>query len=183
MTRNTKLYKTSFTKKGEKIQVHFRDLTVLELSFFDNIKNDAVRLDMIARTSIQNMSPDDVPWPTRLNIGEQAYNQSVKEIQDLKLLEICVSEFRDDVSKDYVLKAIAHIVEAFPGQSVTDLLKLTAKDLIELMCLSEKILNKQFFDFGNTPKKKGMSLVNSSEFEDDGKSLQEKMDQLNGFLK
>lgn len=179
LTRNTKLYKTSFNRGSEKVEVYYRDLTVLELSFLSNIKNDIVRYDLAGSTSIYNLDPSIVPIGTKIKIGEEILTKSSELANDIQLLEITVSEFRDSIKKDDVMMAIKFILMILPGQSVTSLLKLTHKDLVELVCLCEEISGKQIFTFGG---KKGTTLINPKNLPDDGKSLQQKIDELNNHL-
>lgn len=182
MTKNTKLYKTYFTKHEKKIDIYYRDLTVLELSFFSNINNDFIRNEMAGKVAIVNMDPADVPYPTIERIGEESYLNSTKEINDEQLLEICVSEFRDTVPTDYTLMCILRINQAFPTQPILELMNLTNKDLIELVVLAEISLGKPLFNFKNGITKKGMNLIDPHSLPDDGKSLQEQMNELNQHI-
>jgi hypothetical protein len=181
MTKNTKLYKTKFKENNKQVELYFRDLTILELEFFKNIKNLTIRYEMAGKTSVYNMDPNKVPFPTLLIIGEQAINNSTKEIDDITLLEIFINEKREEIKQNYLFIGIKNVLEAFPGQSITDLMKLTPRDLFELICLAETIVKRPLFKFGNF-KKQGMSLIDSSKLADDGKSLQEKMNELKSFL-
>lgn len=179
MTRNTKLYKTSFMRNSEKIEVLYRDLTTLELSFLFNIKNDISRYDMAASVAIYNYNPSEVPIGVKVKIGEEILSKALEIVNDIQLLEISVSEFRESVKKDDVMMCIKYILSIIPGQSFTDLLNLNFKDLIELVCLCEEITGKSIFTFGG---KKGTTLINPKNLPDDGKSLQQKMDELNNFV-
>jgi hypothetical protein len=179
MTRQTKLYKTSFNNKNEKVEVYYRDLTVLEISFLSNIKNDIVRYDLAGVTAIYNIDSDKVPFGTRVKIGEEALSRSLELVNDQTMLEISVSDFRDSIKKDDVMMSLKYILSILPGQSFTELLKLTHKDLVELICLCEEISGKQIFNFG---KRKGTNLINPTSLPDDGKSLQQKIDALNSHL-
>jgi hypothetical protein len=181
MTKNTKLYKTTFKKDKKTVDVYFRDLTILELEFLNNIKNEIIKNEIAGKISVYNMEANKVPFPTLVMIGEQAISYSNKEVNDITLLEIFVSESREKLKEHYLYIGLKDILEAFPGQSITDLLKLTPRDIFELMCLAELILKRPLFKFGGF-KKQGRTLVNPSQFPDDGKSLQEKMDELNQHL-
>lgn len=180
MTRNTKLYKTSFSKNKENIDVYYRDLTVLEISFLSNIKNDVIRYDIAAQSAIYNMDSNSIPLGVRIKIGQEALSKSLELTEDVRLLEISVSEFRKKIKRDDVMMAIKHIISIIPGQSFTELIKLTHKDLIELICLCEEIYGKPIFTFGN---KAGVSLINPKSLPDGGKSLQQKMNELNNYFK
>jgi hypothetical protein len=181
LTRNTRLYRTSFTRGTEKTEVYYRDLSTLELSFLSNIKNDTVRYDLAGQTAIYNISPDLVPFGTRSRIGEEVLVKAETLINDPQLLEISVKEFRDNIKKDDVMMCMKYILSVLPGQSFTDLIKLNHKDLIELICLCEEITGKQIFNFGSIGKKR-TTLVNPKTLPDDGKSLQQKIDELNSHL-
>lgn len=180
MTRNTKIYKTSFKEKNKTIEVRFRTLSALEITFFDNIKNYDLRNELAGKTAIINIDSSKVPWPILMKIGEDVYYQSTKDVSDVQLLEICIKDFREKIKSDYVLVAIKDIIEAFPGQSITELLKLTPLDLIELVCLAEAVLKRPLFTVGD-PKRRG-GLIDPRKLPDDGKSLQEKMNDLNKYL-
>ena len=179
ISRNTKLYKISYLNKQEKVEVLYRDLTTLELSYLYNIKNDITRYDMAAKVSICNCDPSIVPLGHRIKIGEEVLNKGLELTNDIQLLEISVSEFRESIKTDDVLMCLKHILSVLPGQSFTDLLKLNFKDLIELTCLCEEISGKPIFTFGG---KRGTTLINPKNLPDDGKSLQQKMDELNSHV-
>jgi len=183
MTKNTTFYRI----KQQDKEIIYKDLSVLELSYLENIKNDITRNEFAAKACI--VSPDNlssVPWPILQQVGRNAIENSVKYISDKQLFEISVKEYRNTLSdKNSSLSMIKHIMLAFPGQSITDLLKLTWKDLIELVCLSEEVLGKRIFNIAGGPQapiKKGTRLVNPQYFRDDGKSLQDKMNELDNVI-
>lgn len=179
MTRNTSLHKLKFGKDS----VTFRDLNVQEVAFLQNIKNESVRNEMAAKASM--IDPEqNLPWPILQQVGERALTHSTKVTTDKQLFEITVRECRDKLAIDTDLSLISHIIRIFPGESVVELLKLTHKDLIELVCLAESMTNSQIFTIKGSPvrKKKGVKLVNPHELPDDGKGLQDKMNELNSML-
>lgn len=181
MTRKTKFHKVKVNGK----QVIFRDLTVLELSYLLEIKSDVSRNEMAAKVAIHDSDVADIPWPILQQIGKSSIEHSAKWISDKQLFEILVKEYREEL-KDGTspLSMIKHVLQAFPGQSVTELLKLTWKDLVELTCLAEEVLGRKIFNVAGMPNipKQGTKLVNPQSFEDDGMSLQQKMDALNASL-
>lgn len=179
MTRNTSLHKLKY----EGNSVIYRDLNSLEVAFLLNIKNDSVRNEMAAKTAM--LDPEqNVPWPILQQVGERAIEHSTKVATDKQLFEITVKEYRDKLASDTDLSLISHIIRVFPGESILELLKLTHKDLIELVCLAESMTNSQIFTVRGSPvrKKKGVKLVNPNELPDDGKGLQDKMNELNSML-
>ena len=182
MTLNTILHKITYDKKI----VIYRDLSVVELSYFMNIKNDVMRKEMAAKKSIIDpVNAELVPWPILQQIGNSTLEQSQKWISDKQMFEIMVKQAREQIAEgDTPLAMIKKIVEVFPGQSITDLLNLTWKDLVELVCLAEDISGKKIFNVGGIPnvKRKGVKLANSQDSDYDEISLQQKMDELNASL-
>lgn len=181
MTRKTSLYRI----KSGKQTIVYRDLTVLEISYLANIKNELTKREMAAKVSIvEPTDVSDIPWPILQKIGENCVTNSVKWIQDKQLFEILVKECREEIKEgSSPLAMIRQILQVFPGQSITELLKLTWRDLVEIACMAELALGKKIFDVGGLPvQRKGSSLMQAGAFEDDGKSLQEKMNALNASL-
>lgn len=179
MTRNTKLHKLKFGKES----VTYRDLNTQEISFLNGISNDSVRYEMAAKTAM--LDPEqNVPWPILQQVGERALAHSEKLLSDKHLFEITVKECRESLTTDSILSLISHIIRVFPGESVVELMKLTPKDLIELVCLAEQMTNSQIFTIKGAPvrKKRGVKLVNPTDLPDDGKGLQDKMNELNSML-
>lgn len=179
MTRNTHLYKTQYVINKKKQEVYYRDLTSLEYTFLSNIKNLAIRNDMAGRTAIYQIDPDQVPFGTRIVIGEDVLRRVNAVLNDKELFEITILELRERIKKDDFLMAIKSILTCLPGQSYTDLLKLNMVDLLELVCLCEQLVGKQILGVGNI-KKHG--LINTATLPDDGQSLQDKMNALNSHL-
>jgi len=176
ITRNTKLYKINFNQNNKKEEAYYRDLSVLEMSFLSNIKNDAIRCEMAANLAIYERDPSDIPIGVKLQIGREVLTKDSEILSSKQLFEITISELRDKLKNDDYMIAIKYILATIPGQSFTDLIKLNLKDILELVCLCESITGKPIFD----TKKRG--LVNTKNLPDDGKSLQEKMNELNSFV-
>jgi hypothetical protein len=179
MTRNTKLYKIQTTINKKKQDIYYRDLTTVEYTFLVNIKNTAIRDDLAGRTAIYLTDPEKIPFGTRITIGRDVLRRVNNILEDKELFEITVHDLRDNLKKDDFMMAIKTIVTCIPGQSITELLKMTLTDLLELVCLCELVVGKQILGVGNI-KKHG--LINTKNLPDDGKSLQEKMDALNSHL-
>lgn len=178
MTRNTKLYRSKIKdKNGKEIEIIYRDLTVNELSFINNIKSEDKKREYACKFALEGNY--NLQWPAIIQVGEIIILKSRSVSEDRDLFELTVKDFRESIPQDSVLSLIGHICRVFPGTSVTDLLNLTYKDLIELVCLCEIATNKKIFDvqsiIGNV-KRNG-----KTEFPDDGKSLKEKMDELKKF--
>jgi len=182
MTKNTTLYKI----KNNGDEIIYKDLSVLDLCYLENIKNDIMRNEFAAKISI--VSPaniDNIIWPILQQIGKNVLENSVKYISDKQLFEILVKEYRKNLSDGgSPLSMIKFILAAFPGQSITELLKLTWKDLIELVCLSEEVLGKKIFNVGIPMKthNKTSRLANFKYFGEEGNNLADKMNELNDIL-
>jgi len=182
MTPNTTLHKIKYNDKN----IIYRDLTVLELSYFQNIKNEVMKKEFVARTCIIDpTNTDEIPWPILQQVGHNSIEQSIRWVSDKQLFEILVKKYRNGLSEgDSPLAMIKKIIEVFPGQSITELLNLTWKDLIELVCLAEEISGKFIFNISGNPraKRKGAKLATASDDSFDQSSLQQKMDALNATL-
>lgn len=182
MTRKTKFHSLTYNN----IKIIYRDLNVREIGLLLGIKNLAIRCEMAAKLAIiEPTNLNDIPIGIIAQVGNNAILNSTKVFSDKELFEIAVKEYRTDIGGDNLnaLTLIGEILKVLPGQSFTDLLNLTYEDLIELACLCESIKGSKIFSFGEPPgKKKGTKLVNTSELPDKGKSLREKMAELNSFL-
>ncbi|MCK9429444.1 MAG: hypothetical protein M0R17_05530 [Candidatus Omnitrophica bacterium] len=178
MTRQTKLYKISAMVNKTKQNIFYRDLTANEYTFINNIKNLAIKEDIAGRTAIYNYDPDKLSLGVRIQIGRDALSRVDNILSSKQIFEITISEFRASIKSDDFMLLIKQILSCLPGQSYIDLLNLTLKDLIELACLCELLIGKPLFDSG----KKG-GLVNPKNLEDNGKSLQDKMNKLHGVTK
>ena len=186
MTRNTKLYKTNVLDiNGEKVEVLYRDLTALEIAYLNNIKNEQRKAEMTAKISIQNIDSSDIHWQVLEQIGISAWQKSTRIMLDEELFELTIREFRDSVQKDPIFNLIKKINEVFPGESLTNLLKMTYKDLLELACLCEVIVGKKMFNISGPFKTNTETATSTNngktEFADDGKTLREKMEELGKF--
>lgn len=182
MTRNTKLYQVTYNN----VKIIFRDLTVKEVDFIDGITNEVLKGELAGKLAIiEPTDTKDVPIGVLLQVGSKAFKNSIKNKRDKDLYEIAVKDFRkklEDESKS-PLPLIVEILKVLPGQSVTDLLDLTYNDLIELACMCEKIKGSQILNTSQgIPKKKGIKLIDPRNLPDDGKSLKDKMAELNNVL-
>lgn len=181
MTRNTKLHKIA----TDKLTIIYRDLTVKEVGFLNGINNQTLKYEFAAKLSIiEPTDTKDIPIGLLIQVGQNTYKNSVNCSIDKDLFEIKTKEFRNLLESDMAspLPLISEIIKSVPGQSITDLLELTYEDLLELVCLCEKIREKQILNISTGVKKKGMKLVNTKDLPDDGKSLKEKMAELNSAL-
>ena len=183
MTQNTKTYQV----KSGKLTVTYRTLTSGELSFLNNIKNEIYKQEFSAKLAI--VDPTDttsIPWPILLQIGSSIYFKSSNVMNDKDLFDVTVKDYRVKLEREDEgpMCLIGEIIRVFPGQQITELLKLTYEDLIELVCLAEKLSGKQLFSVGklSSGKKKGVKLIDPSKLPDDGKSLKDKMAELNNHL-
>lgn len=161
-------------------EVLFRDLTSEEISFLQNIKNDAIRAEFAGRISTKDINKEDIPWSSLMQIGQEALSASNIIFSDEIVLEMTVKDMREKVNNDFVLASIIRILKTIPSQSFTDLIKLTPVDLLELVCICEKLAGESLFEFDK--KKKGISLVNPKDLPDEGKSLQKEIARLNSEM-
>ena len=180
MTRNTKLYKT----KGQTPEVFFRDLNTEELAFLGNIKNEIKKADLAAGMAIVEPEISKVEWQVRLKVGREAMINSTQCVNDDALFEITVKEFRKKVKDDFALWSISKIRSVFPGESLINLLKLTHKDLIELVCFCELVTEQNIFNIGTVAKrpKKGMRLVNVNDVPGAAAALKQQIRDLNKVI-
>jgi hypothetical protein len=80
ITRNTHLYKTHCLINKKKQDIYYRDLTSLEYTFLNNIKNTAIRDDLAGRTAIFQFDPDKVPFGTRIIIGRDVLRLNLEKV-------------------------------------------------------------------------------------------------------
>lgn len=182
MTKNTKLRKITYNDQ----KIVYKDLTALEIATIDNIKNESIKYETAAKLSIVEPTDTiDIPIGILIQIGRNSYKNSVVPLGDQELFEITVAEFRERLRDEgsSPVPLIAEILKVLPGQSFTDLMKLTYLDLLELVCVCERIKGEQILTVKKgLPNKKGFKLVNTKDLPDDGKSLQQKMADLNNAL-
>lgn len=171
-TRNTKLYKITYNDNGIKKEVIYRDLTNLEYSFLSNITNDVLKVEMAGKTVVED---SNIPIGTILRIGKQVIDNVTNLLGSEELLNITIGEFKNNIKNDSIMIYIREILSILPGQSFTELLNLNLKDLIELVVLCEEIQGKPIF------KRSGIKLKHNLT-DDDKKSLQQKMNELNKFV-
>lgn len=182
MTRNTRLYKAKFIDPKGCSSVTFRTLTVEEISWLSRIKNNTERNYQAGLAAL--IDKTELSWTKVVQIGEQTMLFSTKCIEDSNMFEILVKETRENVLKDPILIGLTHLLKLFPGQSITELMKLTYADIIELVCFGEVYADKALFNIkgfkSQASQKKGMRLVNNET--DSDQTLEEKMKKLNGFI-
>lgn len=178
-TKNTTLHKIKY----DKTTVVFRDLTINEVCFLKNIKEEVYKQEYAGTFAI--VEPTDttsIPWAIKLQVGQRAIFNSTKTLNDKDLFEVTVKEYRQQLEKDTTspMPLMIEILKVLPGQSITELLNMTYNDLIEIACVCESLSGKQILNVekGFT-KKKGIKLLDPKTLPDDGKSLQEKMTELN----
>lgn len=177
ITRNTKYYKSTVKDiSNNEIDILYRELNILELSFLDNINSQNKKFEISYDLAVDKEY--NILWPTKLQIGELILVKSLKIVADKDLFEITIKNMREKISNDTTINMITHITQVFPGTSILELFKLNHKDLIELTCICENMTNKRIFDLKKLQPKTGLK-----EFPDDGKTLQEKMNELQQFYR
>ena len=167
MTRNTKIYKITVNKKD----IYYRTLNVSEITMLNGINKPFYRFEMAAKLSLMN--DESLDYPILQSIGKDVIERSSLTICDKDLYEITVENFRKSIETDEFITIIVKILQHLPNVSIEFLLNQTINDLIEYGCICEKLSNKRFFNFTNTSK---IDEQNGHKyFQDDGKSLKEKM--------
>lgn len=175
-TRHTKLYKAT---DGKSVNVVYRTLTVVELKVLENIKTQFTKYEMAY--DLGYISGNEPNFFAKFQIGKDILDSSMLEISDDNLFELIVEDFRQEIGSDLILSLITNIIDVFPNTSLEYLFNLTIKDLIELGVLCERVTNKKVFNVGNTPKARLQKNNEQTFFDDDNKSLQEKMKELGSF--
>lgn len=176
MTRNTRLFSIKPIINGKKEEIIYRELNVLELSQLNNIHNKVIQAELAAQMSVTNKDHVNIPWPIKQQIGADVFVKSMSCVSDPEMKDIVISEFRNkEITDDPFLPDILVILKYFPGQSITDLLKLTHRDLIELVTICEKVTGNKIYGSGA----KSQHLVNPKDLPDGGKSLQREIEKLN----
>lgn len=174
MTRNMKFYWAKWNGN----RVKFRDLTVGEIGSLNLIKNDAERYEQAALRAIVDIDPNTIDWPIRMEIGKEALLNSTNCIKDDQIFEVYVKDYRNSVKDDISLWCIDSIIKNYPGQSIIELMNLTYKDLIELVCSCEISSGKKLFNVEGgiqSPKSKGLKLINMDNLPDGGQSLRQRI--------
>jgi hypothetical protein len=149
---NSKLYKL----KTKNIEIIYRDLTANELACINNLTKNIEKLQYAAKFAI--LDPTDttiVPWPIMQQVGERTLYNSTKSLADKDIFDITVKEFRQRLDNEInnPLTLIGEILQVLPHQSISDLMGLTYENLIEIVCLCEKLTGKQLLDVPISPLK------------------------------
>lgn len=168
MTRNTKLYKSKVNGQT----IIYRTLSVKELSFLEEIENPGERNAMAAKIAITDGYSTDIHYTAMNQIGQSALERSTMPLAE-EIFDVTVDTFRIKVQNDTALGLIKKIMEVIPNISIEFLLNQTLTDLIELICLCERMTGKKIFKTGgfsqqtNTIKE---GLMQQG-YEDEGKTV------------
>jgi len=177
LTRNTKMYKSSNSEGN--VDVMCRSLTLLELNVIGKMTSHFHKCEFAFQLAyISGTKPN---FFAQQQIGNDVIVDSNIEFNNMELFELTVEEMRHAVKDDNTLNLIHHISNSFPGTSLEYLLNLTFLDLIELGALCENITNKKIFTTTNSSANNIKINEGTKTFEEDGKSLQEKMKDLAKF--
>lgn len=180
MTRHTKLHKFTATVEGKKEEILFRDLNYIELSFLKNIKNDAIRCQIAGKIAVYDKDPNTIAWAPLMQIGESAIQNGDRVFNNDVVFEMFVKECKETAKSDVMLIMISKILSCLPGQSFSDLLKLTPEDLLELVVICENITGETLIDLEGQKKKKGMKLTNPENLsEEASRNLRQQIAKLN----
>lgn len=210
MTRNTKLFKITLDN-GKEIQ--YRTLNITELQYISTIVNQAHQNETAARLAIVKGDIEYANFTVIHQIGKHVLDNSWFVVTDNEMFTLTIEDFRVKVENDTGLNMILEIMKVIPTTSFEYLSSLTFTDLIELMCICEKITKKKLFNINtiqqNKPiqdiKPKPMLKTNSkpmdnellnildqektvskdghSYFAEDGKSMQQRMKEDKKFYK
>ena len=180
LTRNTKLYKSS---DGKDVEIIYRTLNVTEISVLDNINHPYTKAE--TAYELGYISGNEPNFFSKHQIGLDIIKSSTIELNNATLLGLTVDDFRASVKDDQILTLSLAITNTM-NISFEYLQTLTYLDLIELGALCESITNKKIFTVGGGSSSQPLSnkTVNddgSQFFQDDGKSLQDKMKEMQDF--
>ena len=197
-TRNTKFFKTVV----DDIIYTDRQLSISEINMLDNMSNPYNKNNVACMLSLVEGYFEDIPWQKRQQIGTKVLEFSTEIIRNQEYLEAIAKKHQLRLANDEIIEMIKVILDIIPNTNIEYLLSLTVEDIIELVCICEKIANKRIFTFkgsNNTMKvgdKKPTQDMPSSlpdgttigddgklYFEDEGKSLKDKMKETNKFYK
>jgi len=178
MTRNTQVYRSIVIIADEEVEIMYRDLTVLELSFIKNINIPAFAEETAGRISILNVDPTELPWAIVIQIGQNILGKAYDTITNETIHKGLLEDFKNKVKEDGVIYLIIQIKKVFPTESILSLLNLTYKDLLELTVLAEIMSGTNIIS--DEPKQTNKrKLVNPNNLPDGGKALQESISRLN----
>ena len=177
MTRNTELRKFIIDEK----EIIYRTLTINEIKFLNSIDSEIHRYENAYRLAIyeKQFDPSD---QQKFSIGKDIIFNSQVIAMDQKTMDLAISQFRNDLNHDHSFTLMIEILKALPNISMLDLLQLTYKDIVELTVMAEMISGKKFLSVGGKgnegPIPEGYERVDGKlYFKEDGKSLQEKIDE------
>jgi len=177
LTRNTKLCKST---GGENIEVIFRSLTITEMHVIDKINSSFHKAEIAFELGyISGGKPN---FLVQQEIGRDVIMISTVEMNNETLFSLTVDEYRSSIDNDMMLTLIQHVLNILPGTSIEYLFSLTHLDIIELAAMCEKISNKKIFNNGQSQSQSHEIKQEEGFFaEDDGKSLQDKMKEMEKF--
>jgi hypothetical protein len=182
MTRNTKLYRVAMG--GD--EYVYRTLTVTELTFLGNISNEYYRHENAVKLALTEGSIYDLNYPAVNDLGKEVIKCSQSVITNDELFNVTVQSFRATVQQDTWMNMTFAIMNVIPGFTFEYLMNLTYTDLLELVCVAERVSNKKILNIrdaegGSTPymdpsqephKDSGPKYMPD---DDEGMSLQDKI--------
>lgn len=169
MTRNTKLYKVD----GFGEELVYRTLTVEELVFLDGISNEYHKYENAVKLALVEGNIYELKFTVISEIGRDIIRNSRSVMVNDELFKVTVQEFRMKSKEDPCMNMILSILNIVPGMTYEFLINQTYTDLIELMCLAERISNKKLMNISNTTQQpEGPAYLPD---DDSGKSLQDKI--------
>ena len=178
MTRNTELRK--FVVDGK--EVIYRTLTINEIKFLNNIESDIHRYENAYRLAIYECN-FETSYQQKYSIGKDIIHNSQVIAFDQNTMDMAISQFRTHLNNDHSFALMLRILENLPNISILELLNLTYKDIVELTVMAELVSGKQFLSVGgkdnpvdDAPVPEGYERIDGKlYFKEDGKSLQEKI--------
>lgn len=176
ITRNTKLYRAS---DGKAVEIVYRTLTITELKTIESIKNQFYKAEFAYELGY--ISGNEPNFLAKYQIGLDIIEASTFELNNETLFSLTIDDFRSSVKEDLAFNLISHVVNVFPGTSLEYLLNITYTDLMEIAAFCEKITNKKIFNMNSSSVLSEKKQNGKVFFEDDGKTLQEKMKEISDF--
>lgn len=177
-TRQTKLFRATDDKN---IEVIYKTLSISELYFLDKIRNPLLKAEMAY--DLGYISGNEPNFFAKHQIGLSIIHASSLEVNDDMLLGMTIDEFRSSTRNDNMMIIIMNILEIIPNTTIDYLFNLTYLDLLELGALCERMTNKKLFtiDTKSVLAKTEKVGDGKSFFQDDGKTLQDKMKEMKEF--
>jgi len=198
-TRNMKFVRSNL----HGIDYIFRQLSISEINMLDGMESGYYKNELACNICCIEGYLEDLTWQEKQKLGNKILEFSTNLGKNSDYFETIAKKHQLRLNTDHTIDMIKIILENLPGVTIEYLLSLTYEDLIELVCVCEKLANKRFFTFKSTAtamkvgnKKPSQDLPSSlppgTLISDDGKlffeetetaTLKDKMRDANKFYK